>query len=196
MEPVILASSSPRRQEILKMLNIPFQVKVSHYDETFPDDMEKESVPEFIALNKVKSVVKLYTPEQQIPWIIGADTMILHNGILLGKPSNSEEAFDYINRLQGKTHKVITGIAVFNGKLLDVVTCHAVTEVSFKKMSKKEIEWYVEAGEWYGAAGGYRIQGLAQCFIKKINGSSSNVKGLPISELYDILTEQGYSFIE
>lgn len=196
MEPIILASSSPRRQEIFKQLNIPFQVKISPDEEKIPDDMEKIKVPEYLALNKVKSVEKAYFADREIPWIFGADTMVYLDGELLGKPADSDEATKYLERIQGRTHQVITGMALFNGKLMYVTSRSVTTEVTFAPMTKQEIDWYIESGEWHGAAGGYRIQGLAQCFISKIVGTSSNVVGLPIFDLYDMLKEQGYSFIE
>lgn len=196
MEPIILASSSPRRQEIFKQLNIPFQVKLSPEEEIIPEDMEKEKVPEYLAINKVKSVEKAYFADREIPWIFGADTMVYLDGKLLGKPADSGEAAKYLERIQGRTHKVITGMALFNGKLMYVSSRTVVTEVTFAPMTKEEIDWYVESGEWHGAAGGYRIQGLASCFISKIVGTSTNVVGLPIFDLYDMLKEQGYSFIE
>ncbi len=196
MEPIILASSSPRRQEIFKQLGIPFQVKLSPVEEIIPDDIEKEKVPEYLAINKVKSVEKTYFADREIPWIFGADTMVYLDGELLGKPSDSEEAASYLGRIQGRTHKVITGMALFNGKLMYVSSRTVITEVTFASMSKEEIDWYVDSGEWHGAAGGYRIQGLASCFISKILGTSTNVVGLPIFDLYDMLKEQGYSFFE
>lgn len=196
MEPIILASSSPRRQEIFKQLNIPFQVKLSPEEEKIPEDMEKEKVPEYLAINKVKSVEKAYFADREIPWIFGADTMVYLDGELLGKPADSEAATKYLERIQGRTHQVITGMALFNGKLMYVTSRSVKTDVTFASMTKEEIDWYVDSGEWHGAAGGYRIQGLASCFISKINGTSSNVIGLPIFDLYDMLKEQGYSFIE
>lgn len=196
MEPIILASSSPRRQEIFKQLNIPFQVKLSPEEEKIPEDIEKDKVPEYLALNKVKSVEKAYFADREIPWIFGADTMVYLDGELLGKPADSDQATKYLEKIQGRTHQVITGMALFNGKLMYVTSRTVKTDVTFAPMTKEEIDWYVESGEWHGAAGGYRIQGLASCFIKNINGTESNVVGLPIFELYDMLKEQGYAFIE
>ncbi|MCR5725202.1 MAG: Maf family protein, partial [Treponema sp.] len=94
------------------------------------------------------------------------------------------------------THDVYTGIALFNGKLMYIDTCTACTHVTFESMSEDEIDWYLDTGDWHGAAGGYRIQGLASCFIKKIEGTNSAVVGLPIFELYDMLKKQGYSLID
>ncbi|MCR4822396.1 MAG: Maf family protein [Treponema sp.] len=196
MKPVILASSSPRRQEILKLLNIPYQVKVSNIDESYPSDLPLEEIPEYLANKKVEAVARTYPSGHEIPWILGADTMILLDGKLYGKPADEEEAVKFMEELQGKTHKVITGLAIFNGDVLYASSRTRITEVTFAPMSKEEIDWYIETGDWHGAAGGYRIQGLASCFIKNINGTNSNVVGLPIFDLYDMLKEQGYSILE
>lgn len=122
--------------------------------------------------------------------------MVYLDGELLGKPADSDQATKYLEKIEGRTHQVITGMALFNGKLMYVTSRTVKTDVTFAPMTKEEIDWYVDSGEWHGAAGGYRIQGLASCFISKINGTSSNVIGLPIFDLYDMLKEQGYSFIE
>lgn len=194
MEPIVLASASPRRQELLKLLNIPFQVMVSDIEEKYPDDIELEKIPEYLATRKVDAVIR-NTPEGiEYPWVLGADTIILHNKKIYGKPENAEQAFNFIKEFQGKTHKVITGLALFNGELHYVSNRTSVTEVTFAKMKDSEIEWYINTDEWYGVAGGYRIQGLASCFIKHIKGTNSSVMGLPIYELYDMLREQNYSF--
>ena len=98
--------------------------------------------------------------------------------------------------LQGQTHTVVTAIVLYNGREKKTTSRICETKVTFAPMTKEEIEWYVETGEWHGAAGGYRIQSLASCFIKKIEGSYFGAVGLPIFELYDILKEQGYSILE
>ncbi len=196
MDPIILASSSPRRQEILTSLGIPFQVVLPDFDEKIPDDIETEDAPEYLASRKVSAVAHALSSGAEIPWILGADTMILSGKKLYGKPKDPDEAVRFLTELQGKTHKVLTGLALYNGNIHYVSNRTAVTKVTFAKMSKEEIDWYVSTGEWHGAAGGYRIQGLASCFIKKIDGTSSNVVGLPIFELYDMLREQGYSLIK
>lgn len=196
MKPIILASSSPRRQEILKLLNIPFQVKVSNFDENYPSDIDLRQVPEFLASKKVETIAKTYPAGHEIPWILGADTMIFFDGKLYGKPADNIEAAKFMQEFQGKTHEVITGLALFNGDLLYASSKTVVTKVTFAPMTTEEIEWYVETGDWHGAAGGYRIQGLASCFIEKIEGTSSNVVGLPIFDLYDMLKEQNYSILE
>ena len=196
MEPVILASSSPRRQEILKLLNIPYQVIMPNIDETVSTGLEPEDVPELFAREKVAAVVRSLPSDREIQWVLGADTVIIFEGNVYGKPANQEQAEKFLHMFSGKTHIVRTVIALYNGRNHTTSVRFCSTEVTFKEMSDKEISWYIETGEWHGAAGGYRIQSLAACFIKKINGSMSGVVGLPIFELYDILNEQGYSIID
>ena len=196
MEPIILASSSPRRQEILKLLNIPFQVIMPNYEEIIPDKMEIEKAAEYLASKKVDAVARSLPSGMEIPWILGADTIVTIDQKIFGKPADQEQAVEYLHILEGKTHRVITGLALYNGKLHFLSCRSAVTTVTFAPMTDKEIEWYVNTGDWHGAAGGYRIQGLASCFIKKIEGTNSNVVGLPIFELYDMLKEQGYSILD
>jgi septum formation protein len=196
MEPIILASSSPRRQEILKLLNIPFQVIMPNYEEIIPDTMEIDKAAEYLASKKVDAVARSLPAGMEIPWILGADTIITIDQKIFGKPADQEQAVEYLHILQGRTHRVITGLALYNGKLHFLNCRSAVTTVTIAPMTDKEIEWYVNTGDWHGAAGGYRIQGLASCFIKKIEGTNSNVVGLPIFELYDMLKEQGYSILD
>ena len=122
--------------------------------------------------------------------------MVFLDGKLYGKPADNIEAAKFMQDFQGKTHQVITGLALFNGELLFAQSRTSITKVTFAPMTQEEIDWYVETGDWHGVAGGYRIQGLASCFIKKIEGTNSNVVGLPIFELYDMLKELGYSILE
>jgi septum formation protein len=196
MEPVILASSSPRRQEILKLLNIPYQVIMPNIDETITEGLVPEEIPELFAREKVAAVVQSLPSDREIQWVLGADTVIIYNNKIYGKPENQEQAGQFLHLFSGKTHTVRTVIALYNGRNRTTSTRACSTEVTFKKMSEKEIAWYIETGEWHGAAGGYRIQSLASCFIEKINGSMTGVVGLPIFELYDMLEEQGYSIID
>jgi len=196
MEPIILASSSPRRQEILKMLKIPFRVIIPNIDETLVPTIELDQVPELLAREKVTAVIHSLPTGQEIPWVLGADTVILFDGKILGKPENHEQAVEYLTMLQGKQHTVLTALVLYNGRTRETKSRICKTNVTFAEMTPEEIEWYAETGEWHGAAGGYRIQSLASCFIKNIEGSYSGAVGLPIFELYDIFKEQGYSILE
>jgi septum formation protein len=196
MEPIILASSSPRRQEIFKQLNIPFKVIAPSFVEVKPNDISIFDAPEYFAAQKVISVVKMFPTDQNLDWVFGADTSIVYDGKLFGKPKDANEARSFLHTFSGHTHQVISGIALFNGSIQFLETKTSKNLVTFKKLSEKEIDWFIDSGEWHGVAGGYRIQGLAQCFISNIEGSFSSIMGLPISEFYDILSEQGYKFIE
>lgn len=195
MEPIILASTSPRRQEILKFLNIPFQVNAPQYDEKTPENIEIEKIAEYHATKKVEAVAKSYPKNMELPFILGADTTVIYNGKIFRKPVDAEEAFSFLKELSGKTHKVITAITMFNPKINYLSSKSVEASVTFANMSDEEINWYIDQGEWHGAAGGYRIQGLASIFITKIEGTNSGVVGLPINTLYDILKEQGYSIL-
>ena len=196
MEPIILASSSPRRQEILKLLNIPFKVIIPNIDETISSAIEPEEIPEFLAREKVTAVIHSLPPQQEILWILGADTIILKEGKIFGKPDSRSQAEAFLREFSGKTHQVITSVVLYNGRKKTFVSKNAVTKVTFSELSDKEINWYLDTEEWHGAAGGYRIQSLASCFIKSIEGTQSCVTGLPIFELYDMFKEQGYSLLE
>jgi len=196
MEPIILASSPPRRQEILKLMNIPFQVVMPNIDEKTDGTIPAEQVPEYLAKKKVEAVVQMLPPKQEIPWVLGADTVIVLDGKLYGKPESQEQAAVFLKELQGRTHSAITAIALFNGRKHCTVSHTSITRVTFNAMSDAEIEWFINTGDWHGAAGAYRIQGLASCFISKIEGTNSCVVGLPIFDLYDILKSQGYSILD
>ena len=196
MEPIILASSSPRRQEILKMLKIPYRVIMPNIDETISSMLSHDEIPELLAREKVTAVIRSLPVGQEIPWVLGADTIISFNGTIYGKPQNQDEAFEFLKAFSGHTHTILTAIVLYNGRTRLTTSKLCKTEVTFSELTDDEIQWYVDTGEWHGAAGGYRIQSLASMFIKHINGSYSGAIGLPISELYDILKEQGYKILE
>ena len=195
MEPINLASGSPRRQETHKTLGIPFQVIIPDINEDLIEGIELEKLPEYLASKKVEYVSKMLPAKQEVPWILGADTIMLMDGKVYGKPADIDEAIMFLKEFSGKTHTVITSIALYNGKLKYLSTRTAQTKVTFAPLTQDEIDWYISTGEWHNVAGGYRIQGFGSYFIKKIEGTSSTVVGLPLFELYDMLKEQGYSLI-
>lgn len=196
MDMIILASSSPRRQEILKQLDIPFKVMIPDVDETPPECVSLEDVPEYLAARKAGAIVKHLQATQEVTWVLGADTLVILKGKIYGKPKNKEEAIEFLHELQGKTHCVVSSLALFNGKLFYLSTRKCISHVTFKEMSDNDINDYIETGEWYGVAGAYRIQEKGACFIKKIEGSPSGIAGLPIFELYDMLQEQGFNLFQ
>lgn len=196
MEPIILASSSQRRQEIFKQLGIPYMVVMPEIKEDYPDDLSFENIPEYLASQKIKAAMKMLPQGQTVPWIFAADTLVFKGDKVYGKPESKEQAIEFLKELQDGTHTVITSIALFNGKINYLSTRTSVNKVTFSALSDKEIQWYIETGEWHGVAGAYRIQGMASCFVTHIEGTQSSIIGLPIFEFYDILKEQGYSLID
>ena len=196
MEPIILASSSQRRQEIFRQLGIPYMVVMPEIKEEYPTDLEFEKIPEYLASQKIKAAMKMLPQGQNVHWIFAADTLIFKGDKVYGKPETKEQAVEFLKELQDGTHTVITAIALFNGKINYLSTRTSINKVTFTPISDKEIEWYIETGEWHGVAGAYRIQGMASCFISHIEGTQSSIIGLPIFEFYDILKEQGYSLID
>lgn len=181
---MILASKSPRRLEILNEFGFDIKVVSKEVDEV---SNEKDPVKWTIdvARKKALEVSIDYLDE----WVIGADTIVLLENEVLGKPSNEEDAFNVLKKLSGKYHEVITGVALINKKLEIELTFADKTEVYFKEITNDEIEWYIGTGEPMDKAGSYGIQGKGSAFVDKIIGDFFNVMGFPISKFYDKLKE-------
>jgi septum formation protein len=194
MEPIILASGSPRRQEYFRLLSLPFTVLPVQVDETLTGaSVNGRATAEELALRKLNRALQL--PEgKDAPWIFAADTLISLDGKIYGKPRDREDAGKTLSLLSGRRHQVITAMALYKG-LKNTTDCRSVvSEVSFAPLSKEEIQWYLDSGEWQGAAGSYRIQGIGACFISSIQGSFSAIAGLPLREFYVMLRDNGYHF--
>ena len=190
MEPIVLASESPRRQEFFRLLGLPFTCIPANIDESFAPEAECRVVAQELAVKKAKKVAET----MKDAWICGADTLVELDGKIYGKARDRNEAEKTLRSLQGRTHRVISAVALYNGRA-KTTACKTVTsDVSFAPLSEGEIEWYLDSGEWVGAAGSYKIQGLASCFITGINGSHFNIAGLPLRELYVMLRENGYQY--
>ena len=185
----ILASASPRRREILGNLGLDFTVLVADADETCDVTDPGERV-EFIALKKClaardKLMAEGMSPADEETVIIACDTLVTLDGEFLGKPRDEEDAIRMMDMLEGRTHVVASGIAVWHkGR---TVTAHELTEVSFASMNPAEIRAYVDTKESFGKAGGYAIQGHAARYITGIRGDYFNVVGLPVRRLYETL---------
>jgi septum formation protein len=193
MEPIILASGSLRRQEYFRLLGLPFNIMPPLIDETPGEGLSPGEAAEDLAARKVNKIVELLK-ERIPPWICGADTIISMENDIFGKPLDREDARRMLLRLQGRDHEVVTAVALFNGKEKSL-DCRSVTSiVSFASLGEKEIEWYLNTGEWQGVAGAYRIQGVAGCFISGIKGSFSSIVGLPLHLFYVMLLENGYPY--
>ncbi|MEE0946509.1 MAG: Maf family protein [Acutalibacteraceae bacterium] len=174
---MILASASPRRRELIKIID-PDTVFISaDVDETVPDAVPCEEAPEFLACKKAMAVAKEYKDDL----IIGCDTSVIIDGIIMGKPINRDDAVNMLSLLSGRTHKVITGCCLIkNGKTLSF-SC--ASYVKFYDLSKEEILEYVKTGECDDKAGAYGIQGKGSLLVEKIDGDYFNIVGLPIAML-------------
>ena len=180
---IILASASPRRRELLSVITENFEVLPSNTEEYVPENISAEETAEYLARIKALSVAE--NNKNQV--VLGADTCVLADGKILGKPKTKAEATEMIRILSGKTHRVITGCAIaLNDKILSF---SSITEVEFYPLDDGEIEEYVNSPEPYDKAGSYAIQGNASLFVKRIKGDYFNVVGLPIAELNRKLKE-------
>lgn len=178
---LILASASPRRQELIKLITDDFEIAVSQVEETIPDGMTAEDIPQYLAMLKAKDISKKFSENI----VIGADTCIIADGIVLGKPKTKEDAASMLKSLSGNTHYVITGCALVLGE--KSLSFSVTTEVEFYPLTDKEIENYIDSGEPFDKAGAYGIQGKGSLFVKRINGDYFNVVGLPVAKLNKVL---------
>lgn len=191
MEEIILASGSSRRKKILKELKIPFKIIIPQINEDIFLNEDIELSVKNCALKKVENVKNKINKSS---WIAGFDTIVELEHKILGKPGDRAEAKSMLKKLSGKTHKVHTGVAV--ASFSDISTEICTTFVSFNNMTDKEIEFYLDTGEWNGVAGAYRIQERGSFFINSIKGSYSNIVGLPISLFYGMLCRYNFPFKE
>ncbi len=185
--PFILASASPRRVELLKLLGLDFSVLPSGVDESF---LQGESpMAHVLRLSGEKAgAIAAANPDC---WVLGADTIVVINQEVLGKPKSPEEAGNMLRKLSGQEHTVYTGFTIrrIDGGIAvkDVIA----SAVVFRKIPKDEIAWYIHSKEPYDKAGGYAVQGMGAFFIREIRGSYTNVMGLPLCEVVDVLKEVG-----
>jgi len=190
MEPIILASESPRRQEFFRLMGLPFTCMPANVDESFVLSADCRAVAEDLAIKKVKKIAET----MKDAWICGADTLVELNGKIYGKAQDRDGAGSMLRSLQGRTHRVVSAVALYNGRAKTMDSKTVTCDVSFAPLTEGEIEWYLDSGEWVGAAGSYKIQGLAGCFITEIRGSHFCVAGLPIREFYVMLRDNGYLY--
>lgn len=202
MEKIILASSSPRRKEILASLAVPFITIHPDIDETICDHIDPEYRVLALAEKKAAAGLDLLgTIEKKDGWprlLLAADTLVafhLSRGWkTIGKPRDRDEARTMLHYMEGHTHRVFSGLCLLDTRKGERHSVLSSTKVRFSSMSGMEIERYLDTGEWEGAAGAYRVQGAGSCFISSLQGSWSCVVGLPIRELYGILRDADYDF--
>lgn len=185
--PLILASKSPRRKELLEQAGLTFLVVPSCVDEKDISITKPENLVKTLAEAKARDVAGAY-PES---WVIGADTIVIIDGDILGKPDSTQTARRMIQQLNGQIHEVFTGYAIFCEAMQTCISGVEKTEVHFRNLSQQEIEWYIQTDEPYDKAGGYAIQGRGSFLVKRICGSYTNVVGLPVCEVLEHLFKKG-----
>ena len=184
--PLILASSSPRRKMLLEQIALPFYALPSSIDEK----EEKGKPTELVKKLAVKKAMAVQTPCHH-NWILGADTLVILDAIILGKPADYEQAWAMLNLLSGKMHEVITGFAIVDPNARLTHADCVITSVFIKHLSDREISSYLATREPFGKAGSYAIQGIGSFMVKEIKGSYSNVVGLPVCEVIESLLSVG-----
>jgi septum formation protein len=184
---LILASKSPRRYELLKQVGLDFEVIPSGVAEDFFNTESPREHVLRLAEAKAREVASKY-PDR---WVIAADTIVYINGSILGKPKSREEAVDMLRCLSGQEHRVLTGFSVCRSEKGESDKEAVQTVVKMKPLTSSEMMWYVQTGEPFDKAGGYAIQGIGSFMIESIRGSYTNVVGLPLCELIQMLTRRG-----
>jgi septum formation protein len=178
---IVLASQSPRRQELLRGLQVDFNVKVMDVDETYPNDIVGVDIPMYLAEKKADA----YEIDDET-LLITADTIVWHEGQVLGKPRDKADAKRMLKQLSGKTHEVITGVCICTTKKRKVF--HVISEVRFASLAESEIDYYLENFKPYDKAGSYGVQEwIGYVGVEHIEGSYFNVMGLPIQRVYNEL---------
>ena len=179
---LILASQSPRRRELLGLFHLPFSVRVADIDETM--DAGKAPQDEVARVSRLKA---LATPRGNDDIVIAADTIVVCENTVLGKPRSEEDAKNMLRMLSGRDHQVMTGLTVICAE--KTVTVTEITDIHFRELSQKEIDAYVATGEPMDKAGSYGIQGGAALFVEKLVGDYYNVMGLPVCKLWQLLQD-------
>lgn len=187
---IVLASQSPRRKQLLEWAEVAFDVLVKPTDESFPANMPVEEVPVHIARNKAIALLsdESYKKYESNVLILAADTIVVLDNSIIGKPTGREDAIDILSRLSGKKHLVITGVVLVKGK--EEISFSDTTEVWFHSLTKEQIEFYVDKYQPYDKAGAYAIQEwIGVIGIQRIEGDFYNVMGLPVSRVVKALEE-------
>lgn len=189
---IVLASTSPRRAELLKQIGVEFELATGNVQERpHPDEAPADYITR-LARTKVIAVAR----ERETGLIIGADTVVVLDGQLLGKPQDEADAERMLRSLSGRWHAVMTGVALYDVATGQEVADFDKTLVRFARLSNQEIEWYVKSGEPMDKAGAYGIQGLGGLFVDEIAGNYYNVVGLPLPLVYRLARRLGYSLLK
>ena len=190
---IILASSSERRRKILKSLGVKFQILEPQIDESLPKGLSLEKVPAYLSVKKAEAVFKKLKKSSEII-VIAADTLVLKEGELIGKPRSKKEAFEILKKLSGAPHTVITGLCVLTDEKRLVKTVKSI--VYFRKLTAKEIFSYIKKEKnVFDKAGAYGVQDFGKVLVERIEGDFYNVVGLPVSALVEMLKKVGVSIL-
>jgi len=182
---LILASKSPRRKELLERSNIPFTIRTLDVEEVYPDTLPEAEVAEYLAILKAEAALPTMAADEVI---LGADSIVILNNTIYGKPKDAEDAHHILRQLSGQIHEVITGVCLLSKN--KKVSFSAVSKVWMKELSEAEIKYYVETFQPFDKAGAYAIQEwIGLCKISKIEGTYSNIMGLPTEMVYQALGE-------
>ena len=181
---LILASQSPRRKEILSKMGLKFEIIPSNSDEKMPNGEFKPEMIEEIAYKKAEEVAKRV---EKNALILGADTVVIHNKKVLGKPHKEKEAYEMLEELSGITHYVVTGVCLIDNSTNKIYKSHTITYVTFNNLTQEMITNYIEGYKPYDKAGSYGIQELPEGFVKNIDGELDNVIGLPSKAVNSLL---------
>lgn len=178
---ILLASNSPRREELLRGIDIDFEIKVlPNIDESYPLDLPVEEVAEFVAQMKAKSYISILKEDELL---ITADTVVVLDGTIYGKPINKKDAAEMLRSLSGRTHRVISGVCLTS--ITKQTSFSVASDVEFEQLTVEEIEYYIERYSPFDKAGSYGVQEwIGFIGVKHINGSYFNIMGLPIQRLY------------
>jgi len=180
---IVLASQSPRRQELLSGLNIPFEVQSIDVEESYPSQLVGVDIPMYLAEKKADAYIDKMDDKTLL---ITADTIVWHEGCVFGKPNDKDDATRMLKSLSGKTHQVITGVCI--STLLKRKTFHVISEVRFSRLAPEEIDYYIQNFHPYDKAGAYGVQEwIGYIGVEYIEGSYFNVMGLPVQRLYSEL---------
>jgi septum formation protein len=189
---IILASASPRRAELLRQIGVEFELAPTETGERpHPDEAPADYITR-IARAKVIAAAR----KHEAGLVIGADTIVVLDGRLMGKPEDEQAAERMLTQLSGRWHAVMTGVALYDIETKGEVADYEKTLVKFARLTEREIEWYVATGEPMDKAGAYGIQGLGGLFVEEIAGNYYNVVGLPIPLVYRLARRLGYSFVK
>ncbi|MCL2608865.1 MAG: Maf family protein [Treponema sp.] len=193
MDRIILASGSEQRRASFALLGLDFAVIPADIDETPPPGLAPEALVLHLARRKAEAVVSKAVPTGA-GLVFAADTVIALEGKVFCKPADRRDARRMLEALSGRTHEAVTGMALLNLRSGEILLGGGTARVEFSPLSDGELEWYLDSGEWEGAAGAYRLQGRGAALVRRIEGTPGAVTGLPLPEFYAMLRQQGFRF--